>query len=504
MTSDQTDSQHDDTSSVPDFEARTSSARLSSKIAEDSRSYSSPLRPWVVLSLFVLLMIALAPFIYRGYNLSRIPDGPEPFDFAEFRSRSVPDDQNAMIEYAKIMDHSVLSESPYDEPDFANQNFEDRDRFHALLQGDYAGASDQHREWVTRCEEVLDIWYADTVKDSISHVEIPDAVYRDFISFIGEVSRACKARIGRELFHGHSEEAVRWNLALFRFTRHCTQFAGIDERIHSAAIHGNAATLLIHVLNKSELPVDVVEKLTASVVTDFRTMTAQASENVRFDCLVTEEILSESEWLDHIASEELANRLKFWLLGEPVLSRRFSRMMTVNVLQHCDEPRRRRPPIIKYGAFDIPARSSQELSGYEIENVRNQARLLNAIYSGGNGGAGWLSAVDYERLDQSLLVAALHVHVFTRRHGRLPMLLVECVPEILHDELIDPFSPTGASVELINEGNRVIVYSRADSSDDVSNFEVQSHGSLHSSHSGGRGLQIVMPGDLESLRPASK
>ena len=60
--------------------------------------------------MFVLLMIALAPFIYRGYNLSRIPDGPEPFDLAEFRSRSVPDDQNAMIEYAKIMDHSVLSE----------------------------------------------------------------------------------------------------------------------------------------------------------------------------------------------------------------------------------------------------------------------------------------------------------------------------------------------------------------------------------------------------------
>ncbi len=59
------------------------------------------LRPKVGIPLVLVGLLVVTPFLYRGYQLSQVPDIGDPFDVAAFSKLHVPNQRNAFVEYGK-------------------------------------------------------------------------------------------------------------------------------------------------------------------------------------------------------------------------------------------------------------------------------------------------------------------------------------------------------------------------------------------------------------------
>ena len=121
------------------------------------------LRQRVAFPFLILFPGLLSPVLHRGYWLSSLPSVPEPFDVEAFKNRRTPDDQNALVEYRKVLASPLLfDESWYDVYDELEHA-----AYHRLLSCDAPRLTPRQLDLLDQSSELLEIWRAGTEKSAV-------------------------------------------------------------------------------------------------------------------------------------------------------------------------------------------------------------------------------------------------------------------------------------------------------------------------------------------------
>ena len=132
---------------------------ISNKPSRKVRLLLFLLSPKVASPLMILLALSAAQFMYRTYQINKLPDIGDPFDVKAFGTVEIPDEENAFVEYraaSKLLVELKRTSTSYDE-------------LNKALDEGWSTASEDIRKWVEDNRPAMELWRRRTEK--------PDALY---------------------------------------------------------------------------------------------------------------------------------------------------------------------------------------------------------------------------------------------------------------------------------------------------------------------------------------
>ena len=406
---------------------------------------------WKLPLILVPAWLVAMPFAIRGYRLAGLPSAPEPFDLAAARHVEIASVDNAFELYRTAAGNLVpISAAARGQPD--------------ALDGTWRDVPSEWREWLTQNRAALEPYLAGTaLPESLYHQpgEMQINTTLDIVQKLRELARLSELEAMRLEDAGDPEGAWKWNLAIFRCSRHCGMHGCLIEHLVGNALHGRATESVTRWAADPHVTAAMLRTALADVQASYR-MTAPLSTPLKVEYLMLAKTISDSDGRSQLISSGDAPEIArlgplLYPLGEPEMSLRVARLLWANILSQCDRPRPLRAALVagKSGVYEEDAASKigssdASLSPEKIEEWMQRTLLLRLMAPAMNQA---VLAHDREQARQALLEVLLAAQLYYREKGEFPESAELLVGDFLDALPIDPFG-TGDPVHYRREPDR--------------------------------------------------
>lgn len=419
-------------------------------------------KPKVGIPLAILFVLAMIPLAYRSWRISSLPPIDEPFDVEAFCAETIPDEENAFVEYREALDLFVTDTATVEEWGVQDD----------LYRGRWEHAPAAFTIWISDNEQSVEKWLEGTRKpdamavprNQLSHTgdEYPDAVRA--------LARLVVMKAGRHLYRNETDEAWSTIYGLFRSSRHLGQNAPTHGRLLGLAFHAMSMPCIVSWSGHSRTNATDIHQAMSYLARDYATMTHPFSVTLKYEHLLLKECLSSHNYRGFVFdSNPLLDNATIFVMGEPEFSESLLRHVLKNQLEGVDCELAARPPFVLDNArlFDIAASASRPASGKELADLMNIPSMIEGLhvipfleYL--------LEAGDRERFRQATMMAVLAVQHFVRLHGRFPETLEECETVESQEPFPDPWRRHYHPLIYRTDGEFAVVYSiGSDGTDDT-------------------------------------
>jgi hypothetical protein len=421
----------------------TSAADESPKPSTERRApwWLTLFKPKVGIPLAILIVLASIPLAIRSWRMSSLPHIDEPFDVEAFCSVTIPDEENAFVEYREAF--GLFFEFS------GTQN--DWNSYDALIRGNCDSAPPVFVAWLKVNTHAFDVWLKGTTK--------PDAMFmprRDvtnaaigYTSKARSVVRFAMLRAGRHLHNGNTTEAWKILHAAFRFSRHVGQNGPKLERHTGISMLPIVGTGILSWAHHANTTAEDLEHAIVVLSDEFASMTPPYSETLKHEYLVEQNFLrSLGPGTRGFTNLPILDSGLMFVLGEPEYSQVLLDLLFSNQVAGIDIPPSARPKLVTGDnrVFDIPAVPGKCISGVDL---RSLLAGVSATAAEG-GGLPWMSqsifAVNIEQTAKSTILAVLSVEWYVRKHGRFPSSLGEFPKSWAIGLFADPYHSTSGDI----------------------------------------------------------
>ncbi len=414
------------------------------------------LRPKFAIPIFLLLLLIASPFLIRAWNVHQVPNFPEPFDVEAFRNLTIPDEDNAFVEYRLASEMLVESDDP-----------ELLDQVERVLEFGWSVEAPAAKAWLEANQEGLELWKSGSDKPDALYV--PPSEYHfntqlHAVQSAGFFTRLALLQAEKVLFEETPSRSWAWYRMSANSSRHVGMRGGIIERLVGVAMLNATAPSMTNwsidprvtkqeLLNaRQELETIVARTPQPSVifVVEYLFATNTIQEVMKSDGKVDFEDI---ESFPHAPYP----RLMRWMIGEPDTSILLLNGWHLHQARFIDLPAYLRPEFDEYHfLYDDGADLLKLDRNFTPEKFRNAlAHSLAGPFLPALNKS--LKAYDRERVHFDCLRVALAAQAFHREHQRFPTELDELVPEYLPEVPIDWYSGDPLLYRLDADG--AIVYS---------------------------------------------
>ncbi len=275
-------------------------------------------------------------------TLMGLPDIGDPFDVAAFADPMVPDDENAFVLYRQAVGKLVA------EP--ADINY------------DWATTGPVGKGWLERNREALELWRRGAERPKALYMPPRSLTVMTQLPVVGEIrgfARLAQLEGSRLEAEGDLEGARRWYRAIFRSSRHVGQRATMIERLVGKAMHQVACRQITRWASDPRVTPAMLRQAIDAAIDDY-TMTAPLSDCVKVEYMGFLKTYEDPDLVWKCLSDPnlgvsgkanlLGRNAQFFSVArvfkkEPERSRRVLRLIYANLLEVCDLPPDRRPPV---------------------------------------------------------------------------------------------------------------------------------------------------------------
>lgn len=410
-------------------------------------------RPKVGIPLAILLMLAAIPLGYRSARIASLPPIDEPFDVEAFCAVTIPDDENAFVEYRQAFDLFV--------DDTASSS--DWDYYDDLNRGRWEHVPAAFEKWISANEKSIEKWLKGTQKPNAMSVPRSQLSYPD-LGYPGEgrgLTRLALMTAGRHLSRNETAEAWKLYHAAFRFSRHLGQNSSLYGRIWGFSSHAITVSELLSWAGHSESTATDLEHAITVLSRDYATMTPPYSTTLKHEHFVLKDCLKSFAGGREIFVENpLLDTAVIFVRGEPEFSESLIDHVLKNQLAGVDHDLATRPTFVPRNQclFDLAASPSRPVSGAGLANLMSPLVMIDQL-AGIPRLKHLLAGRDNERCFQATMMAVLAVEHFVRLHGRFPESLNECADPSSVQPFPDPHQPVYKQLLFSNDGNFAVVFS---------------------------------------------
>lgn len=412
------------------------------------------LHPKVALPLTLLILLLAAPFLYRGYRISRVPDIGDPFDVEAFGTVEITPADNAMTHYALAV--KSLRKPIGAAPD---------DLENAIEHG-WAQTSEPLRKWLDDNQVALAEWRKGTERSQA--VEVPPKDFRfstilEVTQESRELTRLAILQAERCAHDGDLDTAWGWLLASVRASRHVQQNGVLIQRLVGMVMFYNSAD---GIQRWSAHPAVTPDQLRQALA-EFREadrLTPPNSAALKAEYLVLTNTLRETprhKLMDYCFDVHVPSTLQstaMFVTGDPELSLKAFQHVFANILSELDKPKRDRAPSAggRFNLYDLPPGTTRCLPVHELDKIVFSTYLarstLPAYQQAGD-------AMDREAARRAAVSLMLACQLHHRLHGDWPAKVEDLVPDILAESPADPLGKSGELMRLKRYGDYLVIYS---------------------------------------------
>jgi hypothetical protein len=413
------------------------------------------LHPKVALPLMLLAMLLAAPFLYRGYRISRVPDIGDPFDVEAFGTVNIAPADNAMTQYALAT--TLLRTRGY-----GNAEIEIEEK--ARTQG-WTFASEAVTKWLDDNQPALAEWRKGTELSQAVVIQPKDFRFTSTLNVVQEsreFSRLATLQAERSAHDGDLEAAWGWLLADVRASRHVEQNGCLIQRLVGISIFHSAADGM----NRWSAHLAVTPDLLRKALAEFHEadqLTPPNSVALKTEYLVLRNTLREATSLKELLeiSTDSPPSLQgpaLFVMGEPELSLKVFQHVFANQLSEIDKPIGSRAPTAAglFNLYDLPPGITKSLPARELDKIVNSAVLARLTLPAYQQADIAMQREAARRAAVSLLLACQLHH---RLHGDWPAKIEDLVPDILAKLPTDPLGKSGELMRLKRDGDDLVIYS---------------------------------------------
>ena len=410
-------------------------------------------KPKVGIPLAILIVLAAIPLVVRGWRIASLPPTDEPFDVDAFCSVTIPDEENAFVEYRQAFDLFVEDTATREE--WNTQN---------LLKGeDWEKTPLAFKKWISANERSLEVWVEGTRKPKACWVPRKEVSDRgvEYGSTVRSMARLAVMNAHQELHQNNSTQAWVLLHSAFRFSRHIGQEGVLNERILGTSILAIVTPGLLSWAHHPQTTATDLENAITTLSDTYSELTSPHSVTLKYEYIALTKLLSEIRYRNEVFDDNLLiDTVAMFVLDEPDFSKAALAHVFKNQLACVDQDLASRPRWIPGSTdlFDIPASSTQELSGNELAKALAIAPAI--VHLGGPLHLKQqLVSGEIERCFHATMLAVLAIQHFVRLHGRFPQSLEECAAPDSAEPFSDPCMSRYQPLIYNTDGNYAVVYS---------------------------------------------
>lgn len=413
------------------------------------------LHPKVALPLTLLGLLLAAPFLYRGYRISRVPDIGDPFDVEAFGTVDIAPADNAITQYALAT--TLLRTRGYGDVEIAIEE-------KARAQG-WTFASAAVTKWLDDNQPALAEWRKGTERSQAVVIQPKDFRFTSTIEVVQEsreFTRLATLQAERCAHDGDLEAAWGWLLASVRASRHVEQNGCLIQRLVGIAMFFSAADGMKRWSAHPAVTPDLLRKALAEFHEADR-LTPPNSVAMKTEYLVLRNTLREAKSLGELLefSSDGPPSLQapaLFVMGEPELSLKVFQHVFANQLSEIDKPKASRAPTAAgvFNFYDLPPGITKCLPARELDQIVNSAILARLTLPAYQQADAAMQREAARRAAVSLMLACQLHH---RLHGDWPAKIEDLVPDILAEPPADPLGKAGELMRLKRDGDDLVIYS---------------------------------------------
>lgn len=410
------------------------------------------LHPKVALPLTLLGLLLVAPFLYRGYRISRIPDIGDPFDVEAFGTVEIAPADNAMTQY--VLAQRMSRDATYSAAEL------DRAFEHG-----WSETSAVLRKWLEDNQPALAEWRKGTERSHAVVIQPKDFRFDSSIDVVLEsrdfTRLACLQAEGCA-HDGDLDVAWGWLAAAVRASRHVQQNGCLMQRLAGMATFYITADGIKRWTAHPAVTAELLRKALAEFREADR-LTPENSVAMKTEYLVLRNTLKDAKTLQDVLGDgitvpwELRSPMLF-VMGEPDLSLKVFQHVFANLLSEIDKPIRDRAPMAggSFQLFDLPPGSAACMPARELDNVVKSAVLAGFTLPAYQQADVAMQREAARRAAVSVLLAC---QLYFRLHGDWPTKAEDLVPDILAEPPADPLGKSGELMRLKRDGDDLVIYS---------------------------------------------
>jgi hypothetical protein len=421
-------------------------------------------RPWVLLSLTGFAVLGTVPFAIRGYQLSLLPDIPDPF--GDLPPVAIPTTGGAKNPFVQQFG---LSAGKLDDAGYwlsvAAPNRQERFSFtESLWQAERYGFDDAPpflSRYATESEPLLREWL--TVLDWYGSNQSHSGINRQFDGGIAHRIRSALLIVThQQLATGTPEKAVELPLRVLNSLNRLRP-ATTNEFIQLFSLRRAAHFALLHI---AESPDSNDETLVAIL---FETKKSQpVSQQFRVNVLRQEYARQTQAIDDWVNRLNAGDRLLAYVTAQGELSQMILRVAYSGYRNQASVLHRNRKneiSILKhhvnYHWFD--GADGLGVTRNQVEHAISQSVLLSGRMTPSGpllAGRTYLGMFEHETAELRQIQTTLACQLYLRVHGSLPNSLDDLVPDYLPAVPEDPLTKSGPHLLYRNYDFAAVVYSR--------------------------------------------
>lgn len=390
---------------------------------------------------------------YRSARIASLPQIDEPFDVEAFCSVTIPDEENAFVEYREAFD--LFVEFPGKDSDWESYN--------GLVNGNWDDSPPAFVAWIMSNERAFDAWLIGTAKPNAMFTPRSEITYGDidYTSEARSLVRIAMLRAGQHLSNGDTDEAWKILHAAFRYSRHVGQNGTTLERQTGIPILLFVCTGLLSWAHHANTTTEDIDNAIALISDDFASMTPPYSVTLKHEYLRAKNCaqqLGSEFWV--FDPSPIVDTALIFVMGEPEYSEALLRLVLANQLTGIDMPSHSRPKLVpgEDRAFDIPSVPGKHSSGVELSRLLTTVSAIETA-----AGFPWMhlvrSTLDIEKTNLSTTLAALSIESYVRKHGRFPLSQDEFLTSNSIGLFTDPNNSAGGDLIYGANDEFAIVYS---------------------------------------------
>lgn len=392
----------------------------------DRRDFRARLfRPRVILLLVTIFLIAVAPVAHRGWRISQVPDIELPYDPQPILDLVVRDEDNAWVEFRQAVTLVVPMDKAL------------QDDLTRAWKEDWAPIPPSLLEWSTTNRAALEVWKRGVKKPDALYMQAKDfdpyRVQPGLFTEMRLIHRAAEIETMRLLDEDRFDEA--WDLCRMQFRaanlirRHGEYYQGLG----GVGLSNLPRRCAARWIQSERLSIEHLQQALDELRNDLRPE-AWLADAIRFHGIKLHLLdaavqASPKAWVNPYVRGPI--RATLFLTGEPVVGRRVQKLEIANFVQCCELPLRSRPKFTKWPhIFDVGVDTgTRRITAVELGEW-TQSSIIEAS-SHVRGATNALDLSDREKLAHELLITAVVVEIFKRKHGDYPESLSQLVPEFL-------------------------------------------------------------------------
>ena len=406
------------------------------------------LRPWVLISLTVVMFLVAAPLVYRSTRFTGIPPIEEIVDRETEGRFEIDPEENAFTWY-----EAAWKKAPKSLLDEVLSRTIDELRLHG-----WKSVPERMRELPVIHRAILDEWKQGTEQDRGVAEQPADVMwYSTPVRKSLLMVRLSTLHIASCLADDRTGEAWEWLRAQLRFSRHLGNPGSSIERTIGMSIYSTVGESIAIWASHESVTAEQL-RVAQDELRSIYKMTAANSAVLKCGYIATQNVLHSSEDLKSYCRQDFGSPglltgvprplegSYLFLLGEPEVTELLLRHWCANLLSQCDLPREERrlsrtPNLFRPSGTESPPLVKPNLLAGLVDRSRLFEKFAPTM--------GLIEYSDHERALHACLVTCLSAEMFRRQHGEYPSSLAEMVPEFLDQVPRDPFGRDPADTLLM-------------------------------------------------------